>query len=148
MDVALGFLLGLAVAASAFAALRLLSGPRRVLSPEAQAAQEALHAVTATLPHLREGLTAATAAKAAPHLQRLLGADAVALLDADRLLAIAGDGADHHHAGDPAATLLGGARHADRVHVERVSCARPECPLRGAVVAPLLVGEAAVGSLV
>jgi two-component system LytT family sensor kinase len=148
LDVALGFLLGLAVAASALAAVRLLAGPRRVLSPEAQAAQDALHAVTATLPHLRQGLTTATAAKTAPHLRRLLGAPAVALLDTERVLAFAGDGTDHHHAGDPASTLLGGTRHADRVHVERVRCAQPGCPLRGAVVAPLLVGDAAVGSLV
>lgn len=148
MEVALGVLLGLALAASLAAGWRLLSGPRRVLSPEGAAAQAALHAVTATLPHLRRGLTAETAAAAVPHLRRLVDAPAVALLDDDLVLAFAGVGEDHHGAGDAASPLLD-ARHPDRLHIEsRLDCGRPDCPLRAAVVAPISVGERHAGSLV
>ena len=58
MDVILGFVVGLGVAASGVAAVRLLRPPKRVLCPEGHAMQAALHAATATLPHLRRGLTA------------------------------------------------------------------------------------------
>jgi two-component system LytT family sensor kinase len=148
VEVALGVLLGLALAASCAAGWRLLSGPRRVLSPEGAAAQAALHAVTATLPHLRRGLDAETAAAAVPHLHRLVGAPAVALLDGERVLAFAGAGADHHAAGDRAAAFLD-ARHPDRLHIEsRLDCGHADCPLRAAVVAPIAVGERHAGSLV
>ena len=148
MEVALGVLLGLALAASLAAGWRLLSGPRRVLSPEGAAAQAALHAVTATLPHLRRGLDAGTAAAAIPHLHRLVDAPAVALLDGERVLAFAGVGEDHHAAGDVAAAFLD-ARHPDRLHIEsRLDCGRADCPLRAAVVAPIAVAERHAGSLV
>jgi two-component system LytT family sensor kinase len=148
MEVALGVLLGLALAASLAAGLRLLSGPRRVLSPEGAAAQAALHAVTATLPQLRRGLNAETAAASVPHLHRLVDAPAVALLDDEQVLAFAGTGEDHHGPGDVAAALLD-ARHPDRLHIEsRLDCGRPGCPLRAAVVAPITVGDRHAGSLV
>jgi two-component system, LytTR family, sensor kinase len=148
MEVALGVLLGLAFAASMAAGWRLLSGPRRVLSAEGAAAQAALHAVTATLPHLRRGLDEETAAAAIPHLQRLIDAPAVALLDGERVLAFAGVGCDHHAAGDAASAFLD-ARHPDRLHIEsRLDCGRPDCPLRAAVVAPISVGDRHAGSLV
>jgi two-component system LytT family sensor kinase len=148
MEVALGVLLGLALAASLAAGSRLLSGPRRVLSPEGAAAQAALHAVTATLPHLRRGLDAETAAAAVPHLRRLVDAPAVALLDDDHVLAFAGTGADHHGAGDVAAAFVD-ARHPDRLHIEsRLHCGHAGCPLRAAVVAPITVGDRHAGSLV
>ena len=57
MGVALGVIVGFALAASMYAAARLLSGPRRVISPERQAMQAALHAAMATLPQLRRGLS-------------------------------------------------------------------------------------------
>jgi two-component system LytT family sensor kinase len=148
LEVALGVLLGLALAASLAAGWRLLSGPRRVLSPEGAAAQAALHAVTATLPHLRRGLDAETAAAAIPHLHRLVDAPAVALLDGEHVLAFAGVGEDHHAAGDLAAAFLD-ARHPDRLHIEsRLDCGRADCPLRAAVVAPIAVAERHAGSLV
>jgi two-component system LytT family sensor kinase len=148
LEVALGVLLGLALAASVAAGARLLAGPRRVLSPEGAAAQAAVHAVAATLPHLRRGLSPQTAAAAVPHLRHLVGAPAVALLDAERVLALDGAGADHHGAGDPAAGLLD-ARHPDRLHIEsRLRCGHAGCPLRAAVVAPVTVADRHAGSLV
>src|SRR5918997_5539001 len=77
VDVVLGVVIGLGLAASAWAASRLISGPRRVLSPEGVAVQAALHAATATLPHLRRGLSRESATEAIGHLRALLQAPAV-----------------------------------------------------------------------
>ena len=84
----LGVLLGWAIAASVIAGFRLIRPPR-VISNEQRAMQEALHAATATLPHLRRGLSADSAAKTVGHLLTLTQARAVALLDAEGLLAFA-----------------------------------------------------------
>ena len=148
MDVALGVLIGLGLAASAWGAWRLVWAPRRVLSPEGVAMQAALHAATATLPHLRRGLSRDTAGEAIGHLRALLQAPAVALADGDSILAYDGVGNEHHRGGDPIGDLLGSGREA-RVHVEtHVRCTDPLCPLRAAIVAPLVVGGSRVGSLV
>ncbi|MGH2872815.1 MAG: hypothetical protein ACRDL5_10205, partial [Solirubrobacteraceae bacterium] len=127
MEVILGVLVGWATAASALAALRLIRPPR-VISSEQRAMQEALHAATATLPHLRQGLSADSAAKTVGHLLTLTQARAVALLDSARVLAFAGAGVDHH---DPAewVALAAQAGRDDRLHVEnRIRCSDPSCP--------------------
>ena len=80
VEVILGVLLGWAIAASVIAAFRLIRPPR-VISNEQRAMQEALHAATATLPHLRRGLSADSAGKTVGHLLTLTQARAVALLD-------------------------------------------------------------------
>jgi two-component system, LytTR family, sensor kinase len=148
MDVLLGFLAGLAVAASVAAGVKLLRMPRRVLSPEGQAMQAALHAAAATLPHLRRGLSTETAGRAAPHLLELTQASAIALTDGDRVLAFVGAGADHHRSGDRAASIGNGGR-LDRTHVENdLPCGHEDCPLRAAVIVPLTGGDESAGSLV
>jgi two-component system, LytTR family, sensor kinase len=147
VDVALGVLLGLALAASLAAGRRLVRAPR-VQDPSSLAMQGAVHAATSLLPYLRRGLTADSAPRAAPHLRTLTGASAVALADAEALLAFDGAGADHHHAGDPVTALAGELRD-DRVRVEpRLQCPDPACPLRSAIAAPLVVRERRVGALV
>jgi two-component system LytT family sensor kinase len=147
VDVALGVLLGLALAASLAAAWRLLHAPR-VQDPSSSAMQGAVHAATSLLPHLRRGLGPDSAAPAAPHLRVLTGASAVALADGDQLLAFDGVGADHHRPGDALSALAGVVRD-DRVRVEpRLDCGHPGCPLRSAIVAPLVVQERRIGALV
>jgi two-component system, LytTR family, sensor kinase len=147
VDVVLGVLVGLALAASLAAGWRLVRAPR-VQDPSSSAMQSAVHATTSMLPHLRRGLTADSAPRAAPQLRMLTGASAVALADAGALLAFDGVGADHHHAGDPLTTFVGEVRD-DRVRVEpRLHCERPGCPLRSAIVAPLVVRERRIGALV
>jgi len=147
VDVILGFVVGLGVAASGVAAIRLLRMPKRVLSPEAHAMQAALHAAAATLPDLRRGLTAESAARAAPHLLELTQAAAIALADEGHVLAFVGEGHRFHAAGDDIATLPAGGQ-SDRVHVDpRLDCGQPGCPLRGAVVVPLTLQGRRVGSL-
>src|SRR5215217_5936096 len=122
MDVVLGVLLGMVLAASLAAGWRFVAAPRRVLDPGGAAMQRAVHAATTILPHLRRGLTPESAAAAAPALRALTVADAVALAGPDTLLACEGAGSEHHHAGDPLETLVP-ARREDRVHVEpRLAC--------------------------
>ena len=147
MDVALGVVLGLALAASLAAGWRLVRAPR-VQDPSSSAMQGAVHAATSLLPHLRRGLGTESAQPAAPHLRVLVGAGAIALADGERLLAFDGLGADHHRPGDPLAALAGEVRD-DRVRVEpRLGCDHPGCPLRSAIVAPLVVQDRRVGALV
>jgi two-component system, LytTR family, sensor kinase len=147
VDVALGVLLGVVLAASAAAGWWLVRTPR-VQDPSSSAMQSAVHAATSLLPHLRRGLGPSSAPHAAPHLRVLTGAHAVALADDERLLAFDGAGADHHHPGDRLAALAGDVRD-DRVRVEpRLHCDHPGCPLRSAIVAPLAVQERRVGALV
>ncbi|HVV58738.1 MAG TPA: histidine kinase [Gaiellaceae bacterium] len=146
MDVVYGLLLGLALASSAVAAIRFAQ-PHRVMSPQGDAMQAALHAASATLPHLRRGLSRTSAAKAAPHLLTLVQAQSVAIADNDEVLAFAGAGEDHHAAGDALDTLVA---HVDerRAHVSGPSrCDDPACPLGAAVAVPLTVQDRRVGVL-
>jgi len=145
VEIALGVVFGAVVVASMWAASRFISSPGTVLSEEGQVMRAALHAATATLPHLRRGLTQATASKAAPHLRALTQCTALALADRETLLAVEGSGAVRALAGSPTATLFEEGPD-DRVHVDpRLEV--PELHLGGAVVAPLIVRGERVGSL-
>jgi two-component system LytT family sensor kinase len=151
MTVAFGVVLAIALAivmAVVVAAYRYLRAPRAARTPEAAGMQSALHAATSTLPHLRRGLSAHTAAQATPHLRALTGAAAVALADTRAVLAIDGEGREQVRPGDLLSRLLEPAGD-DRVHVEpHLVSSDPECPLRSAVMAPLLVQGRRVGTLI
>jgi two-component system LytT family sensor kinase len=151
MTLALGVLLAIAVAilaALVVAGIRYFRRPRAARTPEAVGMQSALHAATSTLPHLRRGLSAHTAEEAVPHLRALTGAAAVALADTRAVLAIDGEGREQVRPGDLLSRLL--ARTSDdRVHVEpHLVSSDPECPLRSAVMAPLLVQGKRAGTLI
>ena len=148
MDVALGVVLGMVLAASLWAGWRLVAAPRRVIDPGSVATQGAVHAAISLLPHLRRGLAPETAQPSAAHLRLLTGADAVALADADTLLAFDGAGDGHHRAGDPLATIAEPGRGDDVRVLRRLDCPDPGCPLRSAIVAPLLLQGERAGSLV
>jgi two-component system, LytTR family, sensor kinase len=147
MDLALGVLLGAGLAAIFVVAWRTLRAPREADLP-ASGMQSALHAATATLPHLRRGLTGRTAELAVPHLRALTGAAAIALADTRAVLAIDGEGREQVRPGDLLSRLL--ARTPDeRVHIEpRLISSDPTCPLRSAVLAPLVVQERRAGTLI
>ena len=145
MEIALGVVFGAVVAASVWAASRFIASPGRVVSEEGQAMRAALHAATATLPHLRRGLSQSTAAKAVPHLRALTQSTALALADRETLLALDGPGAIRSLAGAPLGELIEEGPD-DRVHVDpRLEV--PKLHLGGAVVAPLIVRGERVGSL-
>jgi two-component system LytT family sensor kinase len=144
VDVWLGLLIGVALTASALAGLRLVAGHRRVLSPESAAMQSALHAAAGTLPHLRRGLSAESAGKAAPHLRTLTQADAVAVIGSDGLLAF--DGHRRHDRVEAELCALTARTRDDRVHVEpRLEADRAN---RAAVFAPLVAQGERIGTLV
>jgi two-component system LytT family sensor kinase len=148
MDVALGVVLGLIIAASFVAASRLLSGSTRVLSPHGEAMRSAVHAATATLPHLRTGLTRESAGRSIAHLHALTQAAAVAIADDDVVLALAGPAGEYLVVGKPLSPWLSGGRD-DRLHVvARLRDLVPGIPFGAAVVAPLVVQGRRVGSLV
>jgi two-component system, LytTR family, sensor kinase len=110
--------------------------------------QSALHAATSTLPHLRRGLEARSAERVLPHLRALTGAVAVALADRWSVLAIDGEGREQVRPGDLLSRLLARTPD-DRVHIEpRLVSSDPACPLRAAVLAPLLVQEKRAGTLI
>ncbi len=143
----IGVVVGLAMAASLVAAIRLLRPPR-VISSEVRAIQTALHAANGMLPELRRGLTEESARRVAGHLRTLTQASAVGLGDRTHVLAFEGLGHDHHRAGDPLLQITAPARE-DRLHVEaQIRCAEPGCPLGAAVAAPLVVAGELVGSFV
>lgn len=147
MVLALGVLLGIGLAAIVIAAWRVARARRSEGLPQA-AMQAALHAAISTLPHLRRGLTARTAERAVPHLRALTGAAAVALADTSAVLAIDGEGREQVRPGDQLSSLLGNSDD-DRVHfVPRLVSSDPSCPLKAAVLAPLLVQGKRAGTLI
>jgi two-component system, LytTR family, sensor kinase len=147
MDLALGVGLGIGLAAIVLAVWRAMHAPSTAGIPEA-AMQAALHAATTTLPHLRKGLTGRNAERAVPHLRALTGAAAIALADTRAVLAIDGEGRDQVRPGDLLSRLLERAGD-NRLHiVPRLVSSDPTCPLRSAVLAPLLAQGKRIGTLI
>jgi two-component system, LytTR family, sensor kinase len=146
MLLAIGVLLAAGVAVIVVIAWRAAGGSGAGLSEEAM--QAALHAATATLPHLRRGLSAGTAEPAVPHLRALMGATAIALADSASVLAIDGEGTEQVRPGDMLSRLLAAAPD-DRLQVvPHLTSSDPSCPLHSAVLAPLLVQGKRSGSLI
>jgi two-component system LytT family sensor kinase len=148
MDFAIGILVGVGLALIVAAAWPVIKARRSPEEPEAEGMQSALHAATATLPHLRRGLNSRSAEKAVPHLRALTGAAAIALADTRAVLAIEGEGREQVRPGDLLSRLL--ARTPDhRIHIEpRLISSDPTCPLRSAVLAPLVVQGKRAGTLI
>jgi two-component system LytT family sensor kinase len=148
MEFALGILVGTGLTAIALAIWMLAVRQRSRRTPEAAGMQSALHAATATLPHLRRGLSSRSAEQALPYIRALTGAAAVALADRRAVLAIDGEGRAQVRPGDLLPRLL--ERTPDhQLHVEpRLTSSDPSCPLRSAALAPLVVQERRMGTLI
>src|SRR5690348_13259402 len=148
MELALGVLLGTGLAAFVVAAWRSVRALRAADAPEAVGMQSALHAATSTLPHLRRGLSPRTAERTVPYLRALTGAAAIALADTRAVLAIDGEGREQVRPGDLLSRLLAATRD-NRLHiVPRLVSSDPSCPLRSAVLAPLMVQGKRAGTLI
>ena len=146
MDLALGAVLGIGIAAALAAVWRAVRG-RSTGIPE-DGMQAALHAATSTLPHLRRGLSGRTAERAVPYLRALTGAAAIALADTRSVLAIDGEGREQVRPGDLLSRLLERARD-HRLHiVPRLVSSDPTCPLKSAVLAPLVAQDQRIGTLI
>jgi two-component system LytT family sensor kinase len=148
MEFVLGVLLGIGIAAVLAAVWWIYRAPRAARTPADVAMQSALHAATATLPHLRRGLVERSAEHAVPNLRALTGAAAIALADTRAVLAIDGEGREQVRPGDLLSKLLARTPD-DRLHVvPRLISSDPTCPLRSAVLAPLTVQGKRAGTLI
>src|ERR1700759_681003 len=148
MSVVVGVLLGAGLATVMGIGWAVIRAPRAARTPAALGMQSALHAATATLPHLRRGLSQSSAEQAVPHLRKLTGAASVARAAPRAVLAIDGEGCDQVRPGDMLSRLLERTRD-DRARIEpRLTSSDPTCPLRSAVLAPLLVQGRRAGTLI
>lgn len=124
-----------------------LFGRNQLGSESDRATFRTLHTASLASPPLRGGLTRSTAERSIRHLRSLLASPAVALTDTVDLLAW--DGKAQHHAPQTAELI----EHADDsggpAVVERrsIACDDPGCVVRRAIVVPLVVDEATVGTL-
>ncbi|GAB47566.1 histidine kinase [Mobilicoccus pelagius] len=142
------FLLAFGVAVVGLALLvGVLRSRGHLASPESTATYRTLHAASTAARHLRDGLTAEAAARAARDLRPLLGVDAVAIGDTGGVLAWEG-GAEHHRQDFAAQVpgVLAGGRTV-RLDERRVGCDDPDCLLRAAILAPVVCDNRVVAVL-
>ncbi|GIJ78981.1 two-component system, LytT family, sensor kinase [Micromonospora phaseoli] len=142
------FALVTALTAALFAVGRL-RGRRGIATPGQRATYEVLHTAGLAAEPLRAGLNPAGAAKAARHLRTLIGSDGLALTDTDELLALDGRGAHHGEQLRAAARRVVTSERSTVLGESELPCDRIDCPVRGAVVAPLGSAEGRIaGALV
>ncbi|KQU65575.1 histidine kinase [Phycicoccus sp. Root563] len=123
------------------------SGSRGFVSDVDHATHATLHTASLAARHLQDGLTPEGVGRAAKHLRQLLGAPAIAVTDAASLLAWDGV-ADHHapHALEHATEVLRSG-HTIVLGAGQVSCSDPDCPVRGAVIAPVVSADRVVAAI-
>ncbi|EXX89143.1 histidine kinase [Paenibacillus darwinianus] len=117
-------------------------------------AQKALRLADRTLKYMQRGMSASSADKACRIILSEVESAAVAISDGRSILAHVGLGEDHHHPGDADAHGLPPAfrtvLHTGTWMKESggdICCARPDCTLQAAIVAPLLENDKVVGTL-
>lgn len=134
-----------------FGLVRLLRhgrrGARGFVSDVDQATHATLHTASLAARHLQDGLTTEGTAKAAKHLRALLGSAALAVCDHGSVLAWDG-AAEHHrqHAREDAAEVLATGRTIVLGH-DAVGCGDPDCPVKTAVIAPVVTEERVVAAV-
>lgn len=129
--------LATALAAALVAVLRP-RGHRNIATATQRATYEVLHTAGLAAEPLRAGLTTVNATKAARHLRALVGAVGLALTDTTGLLTLDGRGAHHETQLVAAARRVTAAGRATVLAEAELRCDRVDCPVRGAVVAPLI----------
>jgi two-component system, LytTR family, sensor kinase len=116
-------------------------------SPVDRETYDTLHTASLAAQHLRDGLTPQGASKAVKHLRAMLGTKAIALCDNASTLAWEGAGTHHReqvwrHASD----VLASGRTVV-LDAKDVACGDPTCPIRTAVLAPVISDERVVAAL-
>jgi len=125
-----------ALAAAVWGVARLRAR-RSIATATQRATYDVLHTAGLAADPLRTGLSQASAAKAIRHLRALVGAPGLALIDHEAVLALDGKGTHH------SAQLIAASRKALTASRSNVlgpgdlPCDRVDCPVRGAVVAPM-----------
>jgi two-component system LytT family sensor kinase len=126
-------------------------GRRAIATSGQKATYDILHRAGLAAEPLRVGLDQASAAKAAQHLRALVDGLALGIADSQRLLAFEGP-ADHHREQVAAAAKRAVASGRTAILRARdLPCDEVDCPVRGAVVAPLKGADpagSAIGALV
>jgi two-component system, LytTR family, sensor kinase len=125
-----------ALAAAVVAVLRLRAR-RGVATATQRATYDVLHTAGLAAEPLRAGLSPTSAAKAVRHLRALVGAPGLALVDETDVLAIDGRGGHHVAQLAAAAAKAIAAGRSTVLRMADLRCDRVDCPVRGAVVAPL-----------
>ncbi|HEY3258974.1 MAG TPA: histidine kinase [Pseudonocardiaceae bacterium] len=126
----------------------MVRGRRSFTSPAEKATFTALHTMAMAAPALRRGLSVDSAAAAAPLLRELLDCRALMITGEDGNY-LAWDGEFTHHGQgmiDQAAKVADSGQRVVLGGYE-VDCGRVDCPIRGAVIVPLEVDGAVVGTL-
>jgi two-component system LytT family sensor kinase len=140
--------LGVAVAVGVGAGLMFWVRTRRAFATDIErATYAAMHTMALASPPLRDGLSAASATAAAPHLRSLLDCSAVALTTDDAGM-LAWDGEAQHHAewvAEAALEVVNTGRQQVRSQRE-MDCGRMDCPVRAVIVSPLEVDGSVVGT--
>ncbi|MFI5936208.1 sensor histidine kinase [Actinoplanes sp. NPDC051494] len=139
----------LAALAGAVVAVLRLRARRGVATAAQRATYDVLHSASLAAEPLRTGLTTASAAKAARHLRRLVGAPGLSVTDTERGLAYDGRGGHHGDQFVTAARRAVTTNHSVVLGAGDLPCDRVDCIVRGAVVAPLNGADGqALGALV
>ena len=120
---------------------------RGFLSEVDRATYATLHTASLASQHLGDGLTPDAAERAGRHLLSILGAHAVSIADTGSVLSWTGAGERHRHL---AFDLGDETRVSGRTVVHgstQIACTDPNCPIRSAVTAPLVMDDLIVGTL-
>ncbi|MFF0305987.1 sensor histidine kinase [Streptosporangium sp. NPDC004379] len=122
-------------------------GPPEEATDAAAATFATLRVAARAAPSLRTGLSRGSARESVRHLRALLGADAVAVIDTEEVLAWDGAAGCHRgHAVRHARAALAAGRPLAEAG-DAAACGTPGCAVRGAAVAPLTVDGRVVGAL-
>lgn len=142
-------LAGLALIAVGSVIARWIGRPDHL---KAMQSHRMLEIANGSLGHLRQGLTEESAAAVCRLALEQSEAAAVAITDTERVLGFAGIGEDHHVAGGPIMTR--GTREVIESNEYRIlesraeiGCPERRCPLSAAIIAPLEMRGAPVGTL-
>ncbi|HEX3786762.1 MAG TPA: histidine kinase [Pseudonocardiaceae bacterium] len=128
----------------------LLCRTRRVSSSLDDATLSVLQRISKATPDLRAGLTQDAADRATPHLRELLRCVAVGITDPEgTMLSWDGEANDHYvDLKDAIDKAIGGYRR-EHIDHDKLPCSRrSSCPMRTAVIVPLLVEGTIEGALV
>ncbi len=105
-----------------------------------------------TLPYLRQGLSQQSAQEVCRIVLAHAEVAAVAITDTEDVLGFAGVGEDHHSVGEPILTratheVVETGEHRILHNRFEIGCPEAECRLNAAIVVPLVLRDAAVGTL-
>ncbi|WP_020496847.1 histidine kinase [Sciscionella marina] len=139
-----------AVVALLVVAYLLVSRRRTMKSSVDEAVMEALQRITRAAADLRRGLSGESADVATPQLRELLKCVAVGVADSQGTL-LSWDGEANYHYADVEGPINRAIHGHRREHVDhdRLECPhRGSCPMRSAVIVPLVVEQENAGALV